>query len=85
MARIRPEQRKPARPLYHPGPPITNEASLAGAIAALRARDPGVIGALLDACGPVPLRASTPGFAGLASIIIRSRFRSPVPKRSWRG
>ena len=57
-------------PVYHPGPLIDNHASLAAAIAALRLQDPAILGPVLDRCGPVPLRASAPGFSGLASMII---------------
>ena len=51
-------------------PPITDQASLVVATAALRAIDPTVVGAMLDATGPPPLRLREPGFAGLAAIVV---------------
>ena len=63
-AKIRPA------PLYHPGPLIDCVAHLDAAVLCLRAADPDIIGAMLAVCGPVPLRASVPGFEGLAKIIV---------------
>ncbi|MBM3608148.1 MAG: DNA-3-methyladenine glycosylase 2 family protein [Alphaproteobacteria bacterium] len=49
---------------------ITSESALEHAVACLRASDPVVIGAMLDACGMPPLRAREDGFAGLAWIVV---------------
>ena len=57
-------------PVYHAGPLIDCAAHLEAAVLALRDIDRDIIGAMLDLCGPVPLRQSEPGFDGLASIII---------------
>lgn len=61
---------KIAPPRYGTAPPITDEASLAAALAALRLRDPEGIGHLLAIGGDPPLRLRAPGFAGLAAIVI---------------
>jgi DNA-3-methyladenine glycosylase II len=60
---------KPRR-IYHPGPPIADEASLRGAAEALRAKDPELVEKLVLVGGPPPLRRREPGFAGLAAIIV---------------
>lgn len=65
----RKQNKAPARH-YHPGPPITSEAALADALAALQARDPEVIGHMLEVGGPPPLRRREPGFPGLAWIVV---------------
>ena len=65
----RPTPRAPRR-LYHPGPPIVDEASLRAAVDALLRKDPELVGRLLDVGGPTPLRRRDPGFAGLAAIIV---------------
>jgi DNA-3-methyladenine glycosylase II len=59
----------PAR-VYHPGPPIEDEASLRQAAEALRERDPELVDRLTAIGGPPPLRRREPGFAGLAAIIV---------------
>jgi DNA-3-methyladenine glycosylase II len=56
--------------VYHPGPLLTSEAVLSAAIADLLRRDPKVIGTLLEISGDPPLRKSTGGFFGLASIVV---------------
>ncbi|MBV8105860.1 MAG: DNA-3-methyladenine glycosylase 2 family protein [Hyphomicrobiales bacterium] len=56
--------------VYHPGPPIADEASLRQAAEALRERDPELIDRLMAIGGPPPLRRREPGFAGLAAIIV---------------
>ena len=61
---------KPPKLRYGTAPPITDEASLVTATAALRALDPEIIGTMLDATGPPPLRLREPGFAGLAAIVV---------------
>ncbi|MBV8662302.1 MAG: DNA-3-methyladenine glycosylase 2 family protein, partial [Hyphomicrobiales bacterium] len=55
---------------YHPGPLIDSETSLAEATARLLALDPELIARLIEIGGPPPLRRRTPGFAGLAAIIV---------------
>jgi DNA-3-methyladenine glycosylase II len=60
----------PARRLYHPGPPIVDEASLREATEALRAKGLELVERLLSIGGPTPLRRREPGFAGLAAIIV---------------
>ena len=66
--------RRRARPLaanvYHPGPLIDGEDALSAAIEQLVARDPDVVGKLLEAGGRPPLRRREPGFAGLVWIIV---------------
>ena len=49
---------------------MLDEAALALAVADLRDKDPEVVGAMLDAAGPPPLRRRQPGFAGLAWIVV---------------
>ena len=61
---------KPAGPRYHPERLIDGEAALSDASEKLRARDPDLIGKLIDIGGPPPLRRREPGFAGLAAIIV---------------
>ena len=57
--------------LYHPGPPIADEATLAGGgRGACAPKDPEFVGRLLAVGGPPPLRRREPGFAGLAAIIV---------------
>ena len=63
-------KRAVAKRLYHPGPPIADEASLSAAAERLRERDPLLIGTLMAVGGPPPLRRREPGFAGLAAIIV---------------
>jgi DNA-3-methyladenine glycosylase II len=64
-------KRRPAKPrIYHPGPPIADEAGLLEAAERLRANDPELVGALLAIGGPPPLRRREAGFAGLAAIIV---------------
>jgi DNA-3-methyladenine glycosylase II len=64
-------KRRPAKPrIYHPGPPIADEAGLLEAAERLRAKDPELVGALLAIGGPPPLRRREAGFAGLAAIIV---------------
>ena len=58
------------RRIYHPGPPIADEAALCAGVDALRRIDPELVGRLLAAGGPPPLRRREPGFAGLAAIIV---------------
>jgi DNA-3-methyladenine glycosylase II len=60
----------PARRLYHPGPAIVDEASLAAGAEALRLSDPEFIERLVGVGGPPPLRRRAPGFAGLAAIVV---------------
>jgi DNA-3-methyladenine glycosylase II len=63
--------KRPARRrIYHPGPPIADEAALAAAAEALRRKDPEFVGRLVAVGGPPPLRRREPGFAGLAAIIV---------------
>jgi DNA-3-methyladenine glycosylase II len=56
--------------VYRPGPAIADEKSLAAAVAALGAQDPGFVAPLLAFAGPPPLRRREPGFAGLAAIVV---------------
>jgi DNA-3-methyladenine glycosylase II len=66
--------RRAARPakkrIYHPGPPISDEAALSEAAERLRAKDPELIERLIAIGGPPPLRRREAGFAGLAAIIV---------------
>jgi len=62
--------RRASRRIYHPGPPIADEASLRAAVDALLRKDPELVARLLDIGGPTPLRRRDPGFAGLAAIIV---------------
>ena len=64
-------KRRPAKKrIYHPGPPIADEAGLLEAAARLRAKDPELIGRLIAIGGPPPLRRREAGFAGMAAIIV---------------
>ena len=56
--------------IYHPGPPIADEAGLLEAAERLRAKDPELIGRLIAIGGPPPLRRREAGFAGMAAIIV---------------
>ncbi len=58
------------RRVYHPGPPIADEAGLRAGAEALLLKDPEVVGRLIAIGGPPPLRRREPGFAGLASIVV---------------
>ena len=68
-ARRRPKATPKPR-LYHPGPPISDEASLKEAADGLRAKDSELVDRLIAIGGPPPLRLREPGFAGLAAIIV---------------
>jgi DNA-3-methyladenine glycosylase II len=64
-------KRRPAKKrIYHPGPPISDEAVLREAAERLRAKDPELIERLIAIGGPPPLRRREAGFAGLAAIIM---------------
>jgi len=64
-------KRRPAKKrVYHPGPPIADEAGLFEAAERLRAQDPELIERLTAIGGPPPLRLRAAGFAGLAAIIV---------------
>ncbi len=63
-------RKPPPRRVYHPGPPIADEASLGAAVRALQSKDPDLVGRLLALAGPPPLRRREPGFPGLAAIIV---------------
>jgi DNA-3-methyladenine glycosylase II len=69
-ARARRRPRRPKKRVYHPGPPIADEATLHEAAARLRAKDPELIDRLIATGGPPPLRRREAGFAGLAAIIV---------------
>jgi DNA-3-methyladenine glycosylase II len=56
--------------IYHPGPPIDDEATLREAAERLLAKDPELIEHLIAIGGPPPLRRREAGFAGLAAIIV---------------
>jgi DNA-3-methyladenine glycosylase II len=56
--------------IYHPGPPIDDEATLREAAGRLLAKDPELIEHLIAIGGPPPLRRREAGFAGLAAIIV---------------
>jgi DNA-3-methyladenine glycosylase II len=58
------------RRVFHPGPPIADEAGLREAADALRAKDPELVERLVSIGGATPLRRREPGFAGLAAIIV---------------
>jgi DNA-3-methyladenine glycosylase II len=64
--RVRPA----AKRVYHPGPPIDDEATLREAAERLRAKDPELVERLIAVGGPPPLRRREAGFAGLAAIIV---------------
>jgi DNA-3-methyladenine glycosylase II len=64
-------KRRPAKTrIYHPGPPIDDEATLREAAERLLAKDPELIEHLIAIGGPPPLRRREAGFAGLAAIIV---------------
>ena len=69
-ARASRAKRPAARRIYHPGPPIADEANLRGAVEALRGKDPELVEKLVLIGGQPPLRRREPGFAGLAAIIV---------------
>jgi len=56
--------------VYHSGPAIADEATLAAAAKALLEKDPDVVGKLIEVGGPTPLRLREPGFSGLARIVV---------------
>jgi len=56
--------------IYHSGPAIADEATLHAAAKALLAKDPEVVGMLVEVGGPPPLRLREPGFSGLARIVV---------------
>jgi DNA-3-methyladenine glycosylase II len=62
--------RGPRKRVYHPGPPIDDEAGLSEAAQRLRAKDPELIDRLTAIGGPPPLRRREAGFAGLAAIVV---------------
>jgi DNA-3-methyladenine glycosylase II len=66
--------RRKSRPaktrIYHPGPPIDDEATLREAAERLLAKDPELVERLIAIGGPPPLRRREAGFAGLAAIIV---------------
>ena len=74
LAKAAPKKRrrtlKPAPRIYHPGPLIDGEATLALGVAALAAQDAGTITHMLEVGGPTPLRRREPGFEGLAAIVV---------------
>ena len=64
-------KRRPAKTrIYHPGPPIDDEATLREGAERLRAKDPELVDRLVAIGGPPPLRRREAGFAGLAAIIV---------------
>jgi DNA-3-methyladenine glycosylase II len=64
-------KRRPAKTrIYHPGPPIDDEATLREAAERLLSKDPELIEHLIAIGGPPPLRRREAGFAGLAAIIV---------------
>jgi DNA-3-methyladenine glycosylase II len=69
-ARARRAKRVVRPRVYHPGPPIADEASLRKAVEALREKHPEFVATLTAIGGPTPLRRREPGFAGLAAIIV---------------
>lgn len=56
--------------VYGTAPPIDGEEALDAAIAALARIDPEGVARLLEAGGRPPLRRRTPGFEGLAQIVV---------------
>ncbi|HXE25143.1 MAG TPA: DNA-3-methyladenine glycosylase 2 family protein [Roseiarcus sp.] len=69
-ARASRRARGPKKRVYHPGPPIDDEAALSEAAKRLRAKDPELIDRLVATGGPPPLRRRQAGFAGLAAIVV---------------
>jgi DNA-3-methyladenine glycosylase II len=69
-AKRRRRSRRSAPNVYRPGPLIDGEEALNAAAAQLLAIDPDLIGTLVAAAGPPPLRRREPGFAGLCWIIV---------------
>jgi len=69
-ARATRRARRAAKRIYHPGPPIADEAALREAAERLRAKDPELIERLIAIGGGPPLRRREAGFAGLAAIIM---------------
>jgi DNA-3-methyladenine glycosylase II len=65
-----------AKRIYHPGPPIADEAALADAAERLRAKDPELVERMVAVGGRPPLRRREPGFAGLAAIIVSQQVSS---------
>ena len=64
-------KRRPAKKrIYHPGPPIDDEATLREATERLLTKDSELIERLIAIGGPPPLRRREAGFAGLAAIIV---------------
>ncbi len=64
-------KRRPAKKrIYHPGPPIDDEARLREATERLLTKDPELVERLIAIGGPPPLRRREAGFAGLAAIIV---------------
>jgi DNA-3-methyladenine glycosylase II len=61
---------RPPPRIYHPGPAIADEASLAEAAERLRAKDPELVERMVAIGGRPPLRRREAGFAGLAAIIV---------------
>lgn len=55
---------------------ILTEADLVTAVQHLRARDPKIIGHMLNACGEPPLRRRPGGFMGLAWVIVSQQVSS---------
>jgi DNA-3-methyladenine glycosylase II len=63
-------KRRPKKRIYHPGPPIDDEARLREATERLLTKDSELIERLIAIGGPPPLRRREAGFAGLAAIIV---------------
>ena len=68
--RAKSRARQVAKRIYHPGPPIADEAALHEAAERLRAKDPELVERLIAVGGPPPLRRRDAGFAGMAAIIV---------------
>lgn len=62
---------------------IRDEADLKLGLATLLERDPR-LEAIAEACGPLPIRLSPPGFAGLASIIVSQMVSRASAEAIWR-
>jgi DNA-3-methyladenine glycosylase II len=78
--RARRRARRTAKRFYHPGAPITDEATLGSAAESLRTKDPDLIERLVAVGGPPPLRLREPGFAGLAAIIVSQQVSTASAK-----